>query len=123
MMRPEAIAWCKMADAEYIEELKSQIAYFNQRLVVRSMAREAIAESIRKMLAELELDLKQSEEEYRRDYEDNSLQSSVQVDEGKHSFKDWCAKAADQFVANVESQNPWAPAGEDDSDRRPDIDG
>jgi hypothetical protein len=69
-MRAEAREVCRLLDEHYINELKNNIDYFNKRLAIRTLNKEDIRHSVLKMVKLLEQDLKQCEEEYRRDYGD-----------------------------------------------------
>jgi len=111
MMRKEAREWCQYQDGEYIEHLKQQIVYFNERLVTRSMEGSDIADPIRRLLDLLTIELDMRQSEYRREYEDHTLQSSDETVGKKSTFKDGCSEAADKLVTNVKQVNPRPSAG------------
>jgi hypothetical protein len=120
MMRKEAREWCQYEDSNYIDHLKGQIKYFNERLVARSMEKSEMVDPIRRILDLLTIELDLRESEYRRDYEDSPLQPGVSKDAEGTTFTDGCAKVAANFIANAKQSDPRVTAGEDDSGGCPD---
>jgi hypothetical protein len=102
MMRKEAREWCQYEDGKYIEHLKQQIVYFNERLVIRSMEGAEIANPVRELLDILSKELDMREEEYRREYGNKSGKCIFTESQEDTDGKNGSADASVNIVTNVE---------------------
>jgi len=101
MMRKEAMEWCQYEDGEYIEHLKRQIVYFNERLVCRSMEGSEIARPVTELLVMLESELATREKEYRREYGNKSSKCIFTEPQEDTDGKNGSPSAAVNIVTNV----------------------
>lgn len=103
--------WCKQEDQRYIDYLKQQITYFNDRLVIRSMEGSEIRHSIHDIIELIEIDLGECEEKYRRDYGNQSGKCIFKELEECITGEDGSSKASDHLVTNDESADTRTTSG------------
>ena len=108
MMRKEAREWCQYEDGEYIEHLKQQIVYFNERLVVRSMEGSDIREPINRIIAMLEEELEARQFDYDREYPHGNKSGKCIFTEPQEDTngENGSPSAAVDVVTNAEPPDP-----------------
>ncbi len=113
MMRKEAREWCQYEDGKYIDHLKAQIEYFNQRLVVRSMEGSELRDTVIRIIDMLEDELEARQFDYDREYPHGNKTGKCIFEEPKEDTgsEDGCASASDNVVTNAESQDTRAAGG------------
>jgi len=115
--------WAKQEDEKYLQHLKDQINYFNQRLVVRTMENSEIRNLLHEFVDILEAERERLTVDFRRTYGNKTRKCIFSVVVERSEGEDGVSEATDNVASESKQEDPRHTVGQNDGDRGTHIDG